>query len=224
MVQDTKTDILDEAEALFAEKGYEATSLRMITAKAGANLAAVNYYFGSKEALLEAIYERRIGRINDERLGSLDALEADAGGGKAIPVENLVEIFVKPALQIVRGGSPGGQNFIRLLGRSYLEPSHVLQDKVRHMYEEVTHRFKPAFAKALPELSEQELYWRLHFMVGVLAYCMTGTEMMRMIASSKIEHSDDIDLLVARLVSFVTHGLYADEVNLGTGGLEKQVV
>lgn len=223
MVQDTRTAILDEAEALFAEKGYDATSLRMITTNAGANLAAVNYYYGSKEALLEAVYERRIGRINNERLSQLNKLEAQANG-KPVPVEKLVEVFVKPALQIIREDDTGGENFIRLLGRSYLEPSHVLQDKVRLQYEEVTQRFKPAFAKALPELSAEELYWRLHFMVGVLAYCMTGTDMMRMIASSNIAHSDDTDLLVARLVKFVSHGLYADEANINTCDETKQVM
>ena len=92
------------------------------------------------------------------------------------------------------------------------------------LYKEVTRRFNAAFAKALPELSAEDLYWRLHFMIGVLAYCMTGTDMMRMISSSNIEHSDDIDLLVARLVRFVSHGLYADEVNIDTDGLTKQAM
>lgn len=223
MVQDTRTAILDEAEALFADKGYDATSLRMITSNAGANLAAVNYYYGSKEALLEAVYARRIGRINDERLSLLNAVEEQANG-KPVSAEKLVEIFVKPPLQMTHEDDTGGENFIRLLGRSYLEPSRVLQDKVQLLYKEVTQRFNTAFAKSLPELSVEELYWRLHFMIGVLAYCMTGTDMMRMISSSNIEHSDDIDLLVGRLVRFVSHGLYADEVNADTGGLTKQAM
>ncbi len=223
MVQDTKTAILDAAEMLFAEKGYDATSLRMITTTAGANLAAVNYYFGSKEALLEAVYKRRIDRINHERIALLDAAEKKAGNNP-VAIEILVDIFVRPALQMVQENSEGGQNFIRLLGRSYLEPSHVLQEKVRLLYDEVTRRFKPAFARALPQLSAEELYWRLHFMIGVLAYCMTGTDMMRMIASSKIEQTDDIDLLIARLVRFVTHGLTADEVNAETNNLTKKAM
>ena len=121
MVQDTRTAILDAAEALFADKGYDATSLRTITSNAGANLAAVNYYYGSKEALLEAVYERRIGHINNGRLSLLNTLEAQASG-KPVPAETLVEIFVKPALLMTREDDAGGKNFIRLLGRSYLEP------------------------------------------------------------------------------------------------------
>lgn len=221
MAQNTSTAILDEAEALFASRGYDATSLRMITTNAKVNLAAVNYYFGSKEALLEAVYERRIGRLNRERLEMLDALEAKYSG-TTIPVKELVEAFVRPALNSSRDDSPGAENFIRLMGRSYLEPSCVLQEKIRKLFEQVTLRFKPAFARALPELPPSDLYWRLHFMVGVLAYCMSGTDMMRMIASSKIEEPNHVDHLVIRLVSFITEGMNSPAVNLENAGAVAQ--
>ena len=51
---ETRTRILDAAEELFMQHGFEGTSMRLLTAKAGVNLAAVNYHFGSKDALIEA--------------------------------------------------------------------------------------------------------------------------------------------------------------------------
>ena len=72
----TKEKILDTAERLFAEQGIGATSLRQIIGVAGVNLAAVHYHFGSKEALLEAVFARRIERVNRERLEMLDRVEA----------------------------------------------------------------------------------------------------------------------------------------------------
>jgi len=62
---ETREKILDAAEALFAEHGFEGASMRMITARAGVNLAAVNYHFGSKENLLREIFRRRLGEIGD---------------------------------------------------------------------------------------------------------------------------------------------------------------
>ncbi len=53
--------IMKKAEKLFAEKGYNGTSVRDIAEKAGINLAMVSYYFGSKEKLLEAVFDYRIG-------------------------------------------------------------------------------------------------------------------------------------------------------------------
>src|SRR5207253_96136 len=67
----TQEKILDAAEALFMEHGFEATSLRQITAAAGVNLAAVNYHFGSKEELFQAVLTRRLDPMNQERVALL---------------------------------------------------------------------------------------------------------------------------------------------------------
>ena len=75
----TKDRILDSAERLFARDGFEATSLRAITAEANVNLAAVNYHFQSKEALVQAVIGRRMGPVNAQRIALLDACEAEAG-------------------------------------------------------------------------------------------------------------------------------------------------
>ena len=72
----TRERILNAAELLFVEQGFEATSLRQITTKAAANLAAVNYHFGSKQALIREVFERRLRVLNAERLAQLDAAVA----------------------------------------------------------------------------------------------------------------------------------------------------
>ena len=69
--KDTATRILDAAERLFVEHGFEATSLRTITQQAEVNLAAVNYHFGSKDALFQAVHRQRTA---GEPLESLRAL------------------------------------------------------------------------------------------------------------------------------------------------------
>lgn len=60
MTSETKNLILDAAEVLFAKNGFASTSLRHITVKAGVNLASVNCRCGSTEALIKAVFERRI--------------------------------------------------------------------------------------------------------------------------------------------------------------------
>lgn len=207
VVQSTREQILDVAERLFAEGGFGATSMRAITNEAGVNLAAVNYHFGSKDGLVQAIFERRLRPMNEERLRRLRALERDHDG--AIPLDRLVGAFVAPALELSRDGAGGGARFIRLLGRSYTEPSETLQDSVRGMYREVIERFKPAFAASLPGLDHEELYWRMHFLVGTLAYCMSGSNMMRLIATSHLAGDRGHEQLVQRLTAFVTAGMQA---------------
>ncbi len=87
---DTKTRILDTAEKLFGENGFDATSLRDITAQADVNLAAVNYHFQSKDSLIDAVIARRIEPVNRRRLEMLEA------AGPNPTIEQIVEAFLAP--------------------------------------------------------------------------------------------------------------------------------
>ena len=95
MAAETKERILDVAERLFADFGFPVTSLRDITHEAGVNLAAVNYHFGSKQALLAAVLERRVRPINDRRLALLDELEK-AAGSTSPELEDILRAFLGP--------------------------------------------------------------------------------------------------------------------------------
>src|SRR6185437_8949611 len=117
---ETRTRILDAAEELFMQHGFEGTSMRLLTAKAGVNLAAVNYHFGSKDALVEAVFRRRLDPLNLARLAELEKLEAQ--GGTPDP-EGIIRAFLSPTLRLVEDAKSGGRNFIRLLGRTYTEPT-----------------------------------------------------------------------------------------------------
>src|SRR3989337_4182783 len=112
---ETRTRILDAAEELFMEDGFEGTSMRLLTAKAGVNLAAVNYHFGSKDALIEALFRRRLDPMNAERIAALDRLED-------FSAENIIRAFVRPSLRLIEDAQGGGRNLIRPPGRPYTAP------------------------------------------------------------------------------------------------------
>ena len=130
---DTKTRILDAAEGLFMEHGFEATSLRSLTAAAGVNLAAVNYHFGSKEELFQAVLTRRLDPMNKERIELIDKLEREAGG-KAIACERILFAMLIPALRLARDEERGGKNFLRLVGRAYADPAPFIRHFLSEQY------------------------------------------------------------------------------------------
>lgn len=163
-ITDTKTHLLDVAEHLFAEHGIEATSLRTITAEAGANLAAVHYYFGSREGLVQAILARRLDPLNQERLRRLDACE-QACGEAPPPVEEIIEAFIVPALKCLR--NPQSRDFMKLMGRIYSDPSEM-HAMMRARFYEVGRRFLNALGRALPHLSHEERLSRFKFMIGAM--------------------------------------------------------
>jgi len=206
-MQNTKDRILDTAERLFAEYGYDATSLRAITREAGVNLAAVNYHFSSKEALLRALFARRLELLNRQRLAMLDAYEADAAG-RPVPVEKIVRAFMEPVLRL--GGDPasGGSGFGMLLGRMYSWPSAQVNRIFVSELREQIERFRSAFHRALPQLPLKELYWRMFFSTGAMAHILTGSSLLAIISDGVCDPTD-LDGTVERLIDYVVAGLQA---------------
>ncbi|MGH8704715.1 MAG: TetR/AcrR family transcriptional regulator, partial [Burkholderiales bacterium] len=96
---ETQVRILEAAEELFMQHGFEGTSMRLLTAKAGVNLAAVNYHFGSKDALIEAVFRRRLDPMNAARVAELERLEKEAAGGPLAP-EQIIRAFVGASLRM----------------------------------------------------------------------------------------------------------------------------
>src|SRR5438876_1238178 len=118
----TNTLLGAAAEQLFMEHGFEATSLRQLTTAASVNLAAVNYHFGSKEELFQAVLTRRLDPMNQERIELLEKVERDAGG-RPLSCEKILFAMLIPALRLARDERRGGKNFLRLLGRAYADPA-----------------------------------------------------------------------------------------------------
>jgi AcrR family transcriptional regulator len=209
---DTRERILRAAEALFMERGFADTSLRMITARAEVNLAAVNYHFGSKEALIREVFQRHLGPLNAARLAYLDRLEAQAQGQPLSP-ERIVEAIVTPVLQVSRDPVKGGARFLRLLGRALSEGTDALQGLLPAHYREVVVRFKAALVRALPDVPETEIVWRMHFMFGAMAYALAGNDAMQLIATCKVDGADDAEAVIQHLAPFLTAGLQAPQAS-----------
>ena len=188
--------------------GFEGTSMRLLTAKAGANLAAVNYHFGSKDALIEAVFRRRLDPMNAARIAALDRLQAEFAGRPLAPAL-VIRAFVGESLRMIEDAKNGGRNFIRLLGRTYTEPSKEIRALIGQLYAPAMERYKAAFEHALPQMPRDELVWRMHFMFGTLAYTLAATDTVQLIAGCKPEDRYDARLLEERLCAFLAAGLSA---------------
>jgi AcrR family transcriptional regulator len=211
----TKERILDAAESLFMTHGFEATSLRAITARAGVNLAAVHYHFGSKEELFQSVLARRLDPLNLARLDLLTRLEAQASPSP-LPCELVLKAFLTPALSLARDPARGGKDFLRLLGRAYADPAPFIRHFLSEQYGVTIARFKAAFARALPQLPARELSWRLHFIMGALSYTLAGTDALKLIAELNPHETANDEVLLRRLAPFLLAGLTAPLPHVST--------
>ena len=198
----TKQRLLDAAERLFAQDGFK-TSLRAVTAKAGANLAAVSYHFGSKDKLISAVFARRLGPLNRSRLRLLDEVEVSAGKRRP-KLKAVLHAFIAPTMYLWRDHP----HFMQLIGRLHSEPNEKLQRSFMSHFSEVIVRFKAAGLRAMPKLPVSELMWRMHFLVGAMIHTWTNHRNLERLTGGMCSVSD-YDEMIERLVTFGAGGLMA---------------
>ncbi len=206
---ETRLRILDAAEWLFAAEGFATVTLRRITKAAGANIAAVNYYFKSKHDLLEAIFVRRIVPINRERIRLLD--EALAGNRKGrVRLEAVVRAFVEPHLRLTREFGPGGTVVMQLLGRLSTDPGErgLIDAMLLKQYDPIWRRFATAFRALLPHLGKAAVYWRFYHLLGAL-YFLSSARQWLPSRSEGLCDPENVEVAIESLVPFLVGALAA---------------
>lgn len=194
--QDTKSRILDVAEKLFGLNGFEATSLRDITAGAQVNLAAVNYHFQSKDSLIDAVIARRIEPVNRRRMEMLDAAAPHP------TLEQILMAFLAPVLDKDMG------TVVPLLGRIMSDPTQFVEKVFKKHLSQISQRFQAALQEQLPELPRTELLWRMHFTVGVMTHVMSLSQVLPALTGGLCDISDR-QALIERVVAFAAAGFRA---------------
>lgn len=160
----TREKILDAAELLFIDRGFAATSVRAIATKAGVNLAATHYHFGSKNGLLAAVFHRRIAPINEQRLSALERLREN---DQNLTARKILEVFFKP---FTRGDLYAAVPAV--IGRIYGEPDALTKPILENEFGEVASVFQGALGSVLPHVNRDELQWRFHFMIGSMIHLL----------------------------------------------------
>lgn len=203
---DTVTRILDAAEVLFAEYGFSETSLRRITGRAEVNLAAVNYHFGSKQALIQAVFFRYLDPFSADLHQRLDVLETDEA--KASDLDGLLDTLFGSVLEMP-SESHDLRTFMKLLGLAYSQAQRHLRDELRSRYGDIFSRFLKLLRQATPELANDERFWRLHFMLGSVIFTLSGLNTLRDIAEHDYHQRVTIRELAQRLKPVALHALRA---------------
>ena len=198
----TKDRILNAAEGLFAQQGFAGTSLREVTSRADVNIAAVNYHFGSKENLVNEVFRRRMDEMSDARISLLEQAVAKNPGA----IEPILRAFVAPALAVSQDRG-GGVAFIRVIARAYAEKNDGLRAFLSARYGHVLRDFAKALATCLPELSKEQLYWRLDFVAGALTYAMADFGAIK--RPHGVSESEHQQRAADELIAFAAAGLKA---------------
>ncbi|MBF7731299.1 TetR/AcrR family transcriptional regulator [Pseudomonas sp. N040] len=205
---ETVERILDAAEQLFAEKGFAETSLRLITSRAEVNLAAVNYHFGSKKALIQAVFSRFLGPFCLSLERELDNRQAHPEHKASL--EELLELLVEQALVIKPRIGEDLSIFMRLLGLAFSQSQGHLRKYLDEVYGKVFRRYMLLVIEAAPRLPPLELFWRVHFMLGAAAFSMSGIKALRAMAETDYGVNTSLEQVMRQMVPFLAAGMRAE--------------
>jgi len=206
--EDTKERLLDAAERLFSERGFEGASLRAVTRAAGTSVSAANYHFGTKEALLVATIRRRAQPVIEARAARLDAIERRAGDAP-LPLEDVLDAFLQPIF--AERARPGrSDDFRRMAARLFSDPPPVVAALKREVFGRTAARFLDALARALPHKPRREIALDLQFLVGVMVHVTSGhlDDFPSPNGWPTLEGLSD-EIVLDRMVEFVAAGLRA---------------
>ena len=186
--------LLDAAEELFCEHGFEGASIRDIAASADCNIASVNYYFGGKEKLYIEVWRRHLVQMRDARIASIDKIMSQS---QAPPrLEDLLRSYANAFIEPLVGESRGGR-FIKLMAREMID-QHLPQNMfVEEMIIPVMTALQKALVKTCPGLQESEARLAILSIVGQLIHTVC--------AKAMFEWTDNPDIPKFKLTEIVNH-------------------
>ena len=198
--------ILDAAEHLFAERGFEGVTLRQIASQAGVDVALASYHFGKKDELFTTVFQRRAGELNDRRLAALAEAKRQAMPN-TVSVEAIISAFLRPLEDVQREGDSGWQHYLALI--AYVN-NHTYwgQRLMSSAFDQLVTEFIGALKAALPEAPNDKIYWCYHNLSGALTLTLARTGRIDRLSEGACR-SDDYQSAYDQMIPFMAAGFHS---------------
>lgn len=202
----TATRIILAAESLFAEQGFNETTMRQITSAADVNLAAVNYHFRSKQGLVNAVCERLMEPLCEEIESALEDRLLDS---TPVRIEELLEILMRALLNVSQINTFSLSVFMRLLELAYMKNQEELRDFFITEYWHRLEKFMDCLRKDAAPMEDNEFFWRLHFLLGSIVFTLSNYHMLLTLEKSSFKDSAEIERILHRMIPVLAAGMQA---------------
>lgn len=201
--QALREHILNTAEELFAEHGFDGVTVRQVTRKANVDVALAHYYFGTKKGLFDAVFLRRAAIVNEARLKAIDDYQVNPGPGGAT-IEGFIQAFLDPIIERCANGDRGWKNYMAIVAQVNNTRKWGGETMARY-FDPVIHRLIDALRGIMPGAHDVDLYWSYHFLSGALTLTFAETGRIDLL-SSGLCRSSDLEAVRARMAPFIAAG------------------
>tara|TARA_B100000949_G_scaffold200222_1_gene187650 strand:- start:37 stop:726 length:690 start_codon:yes stop_codon:yes gene_type:complete len=200
---ETMEQILDEAEYLFAQFGFNGVTLKDIAKRVGVHHTLLNYYFDDKKSVFDAVIARRAGVTSSLRMKALD--EYEKASGDKPTVEGALRAFLDTDLDLYIQGGEGWKNYGALGAQSSNTPYGA--ELFDYHFDPLILRLISILEKALPDCSREDLFWGYHFVTGSLMLTLGRTGRIDRLSGGLCK-SDDFEAIKERMASFMAAGFH----------------
>jgi AcrR family transcriptional regulator len=198
---ETLGNILDAAELLFSRHGLYGVTLRDVTMEAGVHTSLMRYYFDDKLSLFRAVFARRAGLSVERRLRAFDRYEKDVNGKPT--VAGALHVLLDTDFDLYIEGGEGGRNYAAFVAQIASTP------EAAQLFEEhfnpVILRFLGILRKALPNVSERNMFWGIHFLTGAVMHAYAHSGRIDRLSGGLCK-SDDLVSIRELLADFLAPG------------------
>ena len=197
--------LLDAAEELFCERGFDGASVRDIAAAAGCNIASANYYFGGKEKLYIEVWHRLLVRMRDIRLGSIQQVMSRNGGKPSLEelLRSFANAFIEPLVDESRA-----LRLIKLMAREMLDQHLPPNMFVEEIIIPTMTAMQKALVKTCPNLEESKVPLLIFSIVAQLIHAVRIRTMFEQTDNTKVP-ALDLTEAVNHIVEFYADGIRA---------------
>ncbi len=200
----SRTRLLDAAEVLFAEKGFEKTTVRDITTAGHCNVASINYHFKNKDNLYREVYVRRIRQLREMRIAGIERVLSQGAEGT---LEDLVGTFARTFLEPLMNAE-SGRWLMMLMTREMNEPRLPKEIFFEEMVRPVQEGLRGAIAVLCPGVNAESTDLSIQAMVGQLMFFIRMRELQQA-NQGQLPAPPPMDLFIAHLVRFSSAGIRA---------------
>lgn len=198
--------LLDAAEKLFCENGFEGTSIRDIAATAECNIAAVNYYFGGKDKLYIEVWRRHLIPIRDLRIASIDKVMSQNRGHPKLEdlLRSFADTFVGPMVD-----TSSASRLSKLMAREWIESHLPVKMFVDEVITPTMVAINKALVKTCPDLDESKVTMVVFSLVGQLVHLVHIKAMLERIGDNSHLPTFDVNEMINHIVKFSIAGIQA---------------
>ncbi|MAY40819.1 MULTISPECIES: TetR family transcriptional regulator [unclassified Neptuniibacter] len=204
----TSASIVNAAEVLFAEQGFTETTVRQITSSAKVNLAAINYHFGSKKGLIQAVAEKTLTPLCAE-LEDMLAQRGSVSDAGQITLDELLEMLMRAFLVVHSNNVNALAVFMRLLELSYMQNQGELREFIMSRYGEKLHPFIHLTRQDSAPMEDDEFFWRLHFLLGSITFTLSNFHTLRALEKKTYQSGAEVEKILHRMIPVLSAGLQA---------------